>query len=87
MSLSPFRGSALCPPSWPVRKEPVFRAFVDDPGSSMATFQDPLHARVADALAGLGDGGATPLDVAALTRTYLEASRSYDVTMSPAVLP
>ncbi|HWW85213.1 MAG TPA: protein DpdF [Vicinamibacterales bacterium] len=60
------------------QEEALFRNFLQDPGLRPPKFEDPVHARVVDALADLTSSRATPLDLAVLVRQVLRRASVRD---------
>ncbi len=73
-------------------EESSFRRFVTDPSADATQFDDPLFARVVDALRALPTGPTTSLDVAVLVRQVLRRASVRDgsdfrLVVSPALGP
>ncbi len=60
------------------QEEVLFRSFLQDPGGRSPRFEDPVYARVVDALADLRCSRGTPLDLAVLVRQVLRRASVRD---------
>lgn len=62
------------------QEEAPFRRFMRDPATGPPIFEDPVYARVVDAMADLASSRATPLDLAVLVRHVLRRASVRDGT-------